>query len=391
MYTPLEQPCEVLTGKRRVSIGIPAAASAGEHRFPLTPEGAGMLCERGFEVRMESGASADIHFDDEDYRVHGVCITTRREALGADIVLHLPPIAPPDAEMLKPGAVLLGLLHASIQSPMAVRTLLRRHVIAIALDLVADPGGNHPFADILSEVDGRAAIALASAMLANPVSGKGILLGGIPGIVPCEVTIIGAGIAARAAAQSALGLGAIVKMFDNDVYRLREALHELGNQQVIGSSLHPRVFASALRSADVMVATPTRHPVELSLDIVSEMKRGVIAFDLSTDTGSRLLADLECVDIATADLSRRGARARVRSCYINPGSAVPRTAAMALSTTLLTFFEDVIVCDGLSNALRFNRGISAAAYTFLGKVVNPAIAALIGQKPLDINLLLQFT
>lgn len=391
MYSPLEQPCEVLTDKRRVSIGLPAAASAGEHRFPLTPEGAGMLCERGFEVRMETGASADIHFDDEDYRVHGVLICNRHEAFNADIVLHLPPIAPRDADMLKTGAVLLGLLHAPIQNPTAIRTLLRRHVIAIALDLVADDSGHHPFADILSEVDGRAAIAIASALLADPVAGKGILLGGVAGIVPCEVTVIGSGIAARAAALSALGLGAIVKMFDNDVYSLREALRELGEQRVIGSSLHPRVFASALRSADVVVATPSRHPVELGVDIVAEMKRGVIAFDLSTDSQSRLLADLDCVDLARADLSKRQAHARVRSCYVNAGSAVPRTAAMALSTTLLTFFEEVMVCDGLSNALKFNRGISGAAYTFLGKVVNAEIAKAIGQRPLDINLFLHFT
>lgn len=390
-YNPLEELCDVLTDRRRVSIGLPAAFSAGEHRFPLTPEGAGMLCERGFEVRLETGASANIHFDDEDYRVQGVKICSHREAMSADIVLHLPPVGPADAEMLKSGAVLLSLLHAPMQNPMSIRTLLRRHVIAVALDLVADPMGNHPFADILSEVDGRASVAIASSLLADPVAGKGILLGGVAGIVPCEVTVIGSGIAARAAALSALGLGATVKMFDNDVYSLREAIHQIGEHRVIGSSLHPRVFANALRTADVVVATPTRHPVELGVDVVAEMKRGVIAFDLCTDSRSRLLADLDCVDLAVADLSRRDPHARRRSCFVNAGSAVPRTAAMALSTTLLTFFEEVMVCDGLTNALKFNSGISRAAYTFLGKVVNPAIAKIVGQRPLDINLFLQFT
>lgn len=389
--TPLEQPCEVLTDKRRITIGLPKASAAGERRFPLTPEGAEMLCERGFEVRMESGAAEVIHFSDDSYRRSGVRICDRRQALGCDIVLHLPPMQMRDAEMLKGGAVLLSLLHAESQSADAVRSLLRRHVIAIALDLVKDDAGHRPFADILSEVDGRAAMAMASSLLADPIHGKGILLGGIAGIVPCEVTIIGSDIAARAAARSALGLGATVRMFDNDVYRLRNALHELGEQKVIGSSLHPRVFAAALRTADVVIATPTRHPLELGVDIVAEMKRGVVAFDLSGSGRSHLFSELECIDLASAGDGGCCPHTQVRTCYVNAGSAVPRTAAMALSTTLLTFFDDIIVCEGMNNALKFNKGLSRAAYTFLGKAVNADIARIIGQRQLDINLFLQFS
>ena len=389
--TPLEQPCEVLTDRRRVSIGLPAAATEGERRFPLTPEGAGMLVERGFELRLESGAADVIHFTDERYRRLGVKITDRREALAADIVLHLPPISGRDAEKLKPGAVLLSLLHPEGQTPEAIHTLLRRHIIAIALDLFADPAGHLPFADILSEVDGRAAMAIASSLLADPVHGKGILLGGVAGIVPCEVTIIGSDIAARAAARSALGLGATVRMFDNDVYRLREALQELGEQKVIGSSLHPRVFANALRTADVVIATPTRHPIELGVDVIAEMKRGVIAFDLAAQGSSRLFQGLDCIDLALASGTDNSPRDSVRTCYVNAGSAVPRTAAMALSTTFMTFFDDITVCDGISNAIKFNKGLSQAAYTFLGKAVNAQIARIIGQRELDINLFIQFS
>ena len=389
--TPLEQPCDVLTDRRRVTIGLPAAATSGERRFPLTPEGAGLLVERGFEVRLEAGAADVIHFSDDRYRRLGVKITDRREALAADIVLHLPAISRRDAEKLKPGAVLLSLLHPESQTPEAILTLLRRHVIAIALDLFADPAGHRPFADILSEVDGRAAMAIASSLLADPVHGKGILLGGVAGIVPCEVTIIGSDIAARAAARSAMGLGATVRMFDNDVYRLREALQELGEQKVIGSSLHPRVFASALRTADVVVATSMRQPIELSLDVIAEMKRGVIAFDLAAQGTSRLFQGLDCVDLALASGQDNSPRDAVRTCYVNAGSAVPRTAAMALSTTFLTFFDDITVCDGISNAIKFNKGLSQAAYTFLGKAVNAQIARIINQRELDINLFIQFS
>lgn len=389
--TPLEQPCEVLSDKRKISIGLPASAAEAERRFPLTPEGAAMLCERGFEVKMEAGAAEVIHFSDESYRRGGVRIVDRREAFASDIVIHLPAVSAEDARQMRTGAVLMGLLHPEQQTADALRWLLKRHVIAIALDLVADDAGHLPFRDILSEVDGRAAMAMASSLLADPVHGKGILLGGVAGIVPCEVTIIGSDIAARAAARSALGLGATVRMFDNDVYRLRDALHELGDRQVIGSALHPKVFAGALRSADVVIATPTRYPIEIGVDIVDEMKRGVIAFDLAHTAASCLFPSLQCIDLAKACAEDCSPRAQVRTCYVNAGSAVPRTAAMALSTTLLTLFDDIIVCDGLSNALKFNKGLSRAAYTFLGKPVNPVIAKILGQRSLDISLFLQFS
>lgn len=389
--TPQEQPLEVLTAKRRVTIGLPAASSATERRFPLTPEGAKMLSERGFEVKMEEGAAASIHFSDDAYRRGDVKIVNRREALGCDIVIHLPAISPSDAANLKPGAVLLSLLHAEHQSAAAVRVLLQRHIISIALDLVEDDRGHLPFADILSEIDGRAAMAIASALLADPVCGKGILLGGVAGIVPCEVTIIGSGIAARAAARSALGLGATVRMFDNDTYRLRDALQELGQQSVIGSALHPRVLAGALRSADVVIATATRTPYEISIATVDEMKRGVVAFDLAHSGRRSVFPSLQCIDLALASADDCNPARQVRTCYVHAGSAVPRTAAMALSTTLLTFFDEITVCDGLPNALKFNKGLSRAAYTFMGKAVNADIAALMGQRTIDITLFLQFS
>lgn len=387
--TPLEQPAPVSVARRSVTLGLPAADVAGERRFPLTPEGAAILAERGFEVMLESGAAEVIHFDDEAYRRAGARIVSRAEALGCDIVLHLPPVKAADAARLKRGAVLLTLLHADTQEPRAVACLLEKHIIAIALDLIADDDGNLPFADALSEVDGRAAMILASSMLADPLRGKGILLGGVSGVVPCEVTVIGSGIAARAAAGTACGLGATVRLFDNDVYDLREAVRWLG-PGVIASALHPRVFASALRTADVVIATPTRHYLEIGADMVAEMKRGVVAFDLTGRMGESPFPSLARIDVA-ADDPRYHRSSRLAACYVNVGSAVPRTAAMALSTTLMTLLDDVLVSDGMTNALRFNSGLSRAVYTFMGKVTNADIARVASCSAIDISLFLQFS
>lgn len=390
MYAPQEQPFEVLTTKRKFTIGLPAASSPIERRFPITPEGAAMLCERGFEIKMEEGAATVIHFSDDAYRRNGVKIVDREESLACDLVIHLPAISARDASYLKTGAVLLSLLHSEHQTRQAVKVLLQRHIISLALDLIEDTYGNRPFADILSEVDGRAAMAIASSLLADSVYGKGILLGGVAGIVPCEIAIIGSGIAARAAARSAIGLGATVRMFDNDVYRLREALHEIGEQSVIGSSIHPKVFANAMRTADIVIATDTRLPYEISPAIVDEMKRGVITFDLTFRGHSSAFPGLECIDLAVASASDCSPARKIRACYVHAGSAVPRTAAMALSTNLLTFFDEIIANEGIPNALRFNKGLSRAAYTFMGKPVHPEIASLIGVRSIDISLFLQF-
>ena len=215
---PLEELLSVSTGKRSVVIGLPAAGGVVEHRFPLTPEGAGMLVARGFSVKMEKGAAEYIHYSDAAYTRCGVEIVERTEALAADIVLYLPPLTPTDARKLKRGALLLSFIHNRDTDRETVKLLVERHVIALALELICDEAGHRPFADILHEIDGRAAIAIASSLLADAVHGKGILLGGVAGVVPCEVMIIGSDMAAVAAAKGAIGMGATVRLFDDNVY-----------------------------------------------------------------------------------------------------------------------------------------------------------------------------
>lgn len=388
--TPSPQPSAPATARRSVSIGVPASCSKAERRFPLTPEAAGILVEQGYEVRIETGAASCINYSDSSYTRAGARVVEREEALRCDVVLHLAPLSRIDASRLRRGTLLLTLFHPAEQSPDALAVVLNKGVVAVALDLLEDRRGNKPFADILAEIDGRAAIAIASSLLADPARGKGILIGGIPGIVPCEVTIIGSDLAAEAAASSALGLGAMVRMFDSDIYRLRDALHRLGCGAV-GSALHPHVLESALRSADIVVGTSLSSPIELGSDIVAIMKRGVIAFDLSHN-GHCIFPSMPTVDLASAPShSCSSPHEPGRVCYINAGNAVPRTAAMALSNTFISMFSDIMACDGLTNALKIMPGLRKAVYTYLGRPVNRHIADLLGMRHVDINFFLQFS
>ena len=387
--TPLEQLARTTVTPRQISIGLPASLSSAERHFPLTPEAAAMLIDRGFSVKIESGAAGSIHFPDEAYSRFGVEIVDRDEAFRCDIVIYLPAISEADAIKLKRGSLLMGFSHAESRSPRALKLLLQKSVTGIALDLITDQAGNHPFADILHEIDGRASIAIASALLADAIHGKGILLGGIAGVVPCELTIIGADIAALAAARSAMGLGAIVRIFDNDIYRLRDLTATIG-PGIIASALHPRVLKSALHTADIVIACSLRQPFEVSSEDVAEMKRGVITFDLDRSSAP-VFPSMPTVDLALASPSDNDPKEGQRVCYVNAGNAVPRTAAMALSSTLLTMFEDIISADSSLNAIKLIPGLRSATYTFLGKPVNADVAKLLGMRAVDINLLLQFS
>lgn len=386
--TPLEQLLDVAVNRRNVTIGLPGYSGSDSCGFPLTPEAAAMLVARGFVVKMETGGASGIHYTDLKYQQHGVEITSRAEAFRCDIVIYMSTLTSSDVRMMKRGAMLLSMFSSATSDIMAMRLLLSHSIITIAIDLIEDSEGHHPFADILSEIAGRASMSIASSLLADSVHGKGILLGGIAGIVPCEVTIIGSGIDACAAAASAMGQGAIVRMFDNDVYRLRRALRFLGSG-VSGSAMHPRVLLNALRSADVVVATAITPKHQISADVVAEMKLGVITFDLDHAIRPTFpsLQPIELGDASPADNTMDGHRV----CYVNPGNAVPRTTAMALSNTFLTMISEIFTCDGLTNALMLNTGLQRAALTFLGKPVNPTVATMLGTRHVDIKLILQFS
>lgn len=408
--TPLEAPVETATRQLRASIGLPKCLNRSEKRFPLTPEAVAALTRHGFSVLFEEGAADSIHYSDAAYLKAGARRVGRLETLQADIVIHLAPLAVADIRLLRRGALLLSLANFTRgNAKEVILELMHRRIINIAIDLIRDDAGNRPFGDILSEINGRSALTLAAAMLADPVNGKGILLGGIAGVIPCEVTIIGSCLAACAAARSALGLGAMVRLFDDDVYRLRTALRQLGGG-VIGSSIHPHALENALRSADILVITGEGNqlPVEGNVDCI--LKRKVLVFDLSDHPGTALRglvpvdlgefgqdADLRASayallnDRMAASADDPAARPLRRPCFVNSGSAVPRTTAMALSDTFITLLNHISSCEGTGAILPLTPGLQEATLTFMGKAVNTEVARLAEVRHTDIRILLSLS
>lgn len=386
VITPLPKEAPVAASRKLFTIGLPAAADPADHRFPLTPEGAQQLIENGFEIVMQRGAAARIHYPDSRYAECGVRIVERQQAWSADIVIQLSRVSRSDVAMMRRGAMLLTLLKPLQATSDDIRALLEAHIITVALDMVEDMDGNRPFADILAEITGRAAIVSAVSLLADSFGGKGILLGGVTGVVPCEVTVIGSGRAARAAASSAFGNGALVRMFDNDIYSLRRAERDL-NCRVVTSALHRRVLLNALRTADVVINTPVEPTLVFDAEAIATMKQGVIIFDLTDRRGADFPGVTRCCvgpDMATPSI--QGTQRRV--CYTNAVNAVARTTAMALSNSLLTMLTRLVDCDGMTNALRLLPGIRCAVVTFFGKPVNADVARKAGVRQADINIFL---
>lgn len=386
--TPMEQLSMVDTVRRNISIGLPACCDLDERRFPLTPEAVNRLIEMGFAVKMQSGAADVIHYEDNQYQSNGATIVERDEALKCDVVIHLAPLSSCEVRKMRRGAMLLSMLQNGSQPRDTIMALTDNHITAVAIDLVEDEQGNKPFADILAEIDGRAAISVASSLLADAQVGKGILLGGVAGVVPCEVTIIGSGIAACAAARSAVGLGATVRMFDDDVYRLRRAMRELG-PMVISSALHPNVLHNALRSADIVVATPMRTPYSLGRDEVSIMKRRAIVFDLKNEGSNAPSIAMISYDLAQSYSSHNLGDNRM--CFVNVGQTVPRTAAMALSNAIITLLCDMVRVEPRMISSHLQKGVQRGAYVYMGKVVNKSIANKLGMRYVDISLLSQLS
>lgn len=383
---PLEQLYEIGHARRNVRMGLPAPVAARDRRFALTPEGVSLLVDDGYQVLVERGAGETIHYDDAAYAACGAKIVSREEVFTADVVIDIAPLQVADARLLKRGAMVMTMLSPDRQDPMALKVMLEKRVTAIAIDLIADNNAHTPFRDIIDEIEGRAAITLAAAELSDMTVGKGILLGGITGVNPCEVVILGSGIPAISAARAAVGLGATVRIFDNDIYSLRAAGESVG-PGTTGSCLQPRVIASALATADVVIATPMTTRFAVSYGVVDMMKKGVLIFDRS-DGAAPVFPSLQHVDLSSAHVIPLTGQ---RVAYTNASGAVARTTAMALSNTFIAMLAEIMTCDGPVNSLKLKPGIRRAVYTFMGRPTHCMVTALTGVRYIDIDLMLQFS
>ncbi|AHF12497.1 alanine dehydrogenase [Barnesiella viscericola DSM 18177] len=379
---PQEQLLGIKPGSRHLSIGLPAEHNGGEKRFPLTPEGVALLTREGFAVLIERGAGEGIKYSDLHYTEAGAQAVEPAEVFRCDVVLKITPLNEEEAASIRPGGLLLTLLQPQYQSASVLKVLMQKRVTAVAIDRVVDDKGRYLFADILDEIDGRAAIVLASELLSNRSGGKGVLLGGVPGVAAAEVLIIGGGLAGRAAARAASGLGALVRIFDNDFYRLRATQLEVG-PSVFTSNMHPHVLENAMRSADVVIGTEVPDRGRLGMNYVEMMKRGALLFDLCMDQGGCF----ETSSCSEAPCNKVYEQCGVlHYCLSSVGSAVARTASMALSNLLVPLLMELNDPAMLYGHIKTDDRLRNAVYLFGGKLTHKELSLRLGLPYYDMAL-----
>ncbi len=386
---PKEEVLETTLKRRSLSIGIPREADPYENRVSLTPEAVEILANEGHQVILEHNAGKQASYSDHDYSECGAMIVdTVKEVLQADLVLKVSPLTFEEASMLKGGQTIISSLHLTNHTEKYIRKLMQKKVTAVAFENIRDKFEHYPVVRSMSEIAGIASILIAGEYMSNVHKGKGVLLGGVSGINPAEVVILGAGTAAEYAARAALGLGAVVKVFDNSVYKLKRLQTYLG-QRIQTSVFHPRVLTNALQSADVVIGAVHLTGAEkkrylITEEMVKKMKNGAVIVDISIDQGG-CVETSECRDHGNPVYTRHGV---IHYCVANIPSRVARTASIALSNVFTPILTDIGDAGGIENRLREDPGLRKGVYLFKGILTNAVIGKRFGILSKDLDLLL---
>ncbi len=385
---PEESLLRELTMQPKLTIGIPRENPQTETRLGLTPEGVSIVVEEGHRVLVQRGAGLPMFYTDLQYSEAGAVIVEDAETIfKADIVLKIAPPTQEELFMMKKGASVFSMLQLSTLSADSIKLMMSKKLNAIAYELIKDEQKAFPVVNTISEIEGNTAISVASELMSIASGGKGILLGGVAGVSPTEVVILGAGLAGSVAARSALALGAQVKIFDHDINKLRRIQHYLG-QQVFTSVIHPAVLFRALSSADAVIGNLRyingSERFMVSEELVKTMKSGAIIIDLSVDQGG-CFETSECRTIKDPVFEKHGI---IHYCVPNISARVSRTSSMALSNIFATMLLKIGNSGGVTPAVSESSGFRNGVYVYGGVLVNRLIASYFGLQSNEIGLFL---
>ncbi len=387
-YVPLEETLEILPKKKKIFIGIPKETAFQENRIALTPEAVAVLVNDGHEVLVEHNAGEGSFYFDSDFSEAGARIVyDKKELYKATTIIKSAPISEEEIALLQPNQVIISPIHLPFLKAEMLEQLIKKKIIAIAFDSIKDDSGTYPIVRSMSEIAGSSAILNAAKYLSNVHSGKGVLLGGISGIPPAKVLIIGAGVVGEFAARTALGLGASVKIFDNSIYRLMRLQNNIGHR-VFTSVLEQVTLSEELAIADVALGAlkPVNGvtPVVVTDEMVSNMKAGSVIVDVSIDRGGCF----ETSRVTTHENPIYRKYDVIHYCVPNIASGVSRTASRAISNVLMPILQQSADMGGVEGVIEARGGIRNGVYLYKGCVTNAPIAKRYNFKYTDLDLLL---
>jgi len=384
---PKEEMLEIRRKGKKVRIGIPSDREKVEYRVPLTPQAVELLVSYGHEILIEKDAGKSASYTDEEYREAGASVMdTRKEIFECDIVLRVSPFDESEIDLLKGHQALISNLQINAQCPNSIAKLSHKKMTSIAYEYLEDEDGTKPVGQLMSQISGSTSIMLFNEYMSKSHNGKGVLLGSVTGISPSELVILGSGTAAEFAARAALGLGAIVKVFDDNISSLRKLEQKLP-QPIFTSVFYPKVMRKALKSADaVLGAMPVGMPPSFRIteDMVKKMKPGSVIIDLNISQGG-CFETSQCTDLNNPSFIKHDI---VHYCVPNLPAIVSRTASIALSNVLIPILISVGEIGGIENYIKSSKCFRKGVVVYNGILTNSTLAEKFSLPYKDIDLLL---
>lgn len=387
-YETLEETLDVKTKDADLFIGIPKETAFQENRIGLTPEAVGVLVANGHDVWIESKAGEGSGYSDNDYSEAGAKVKyDKKEIFNCDILIKSAPVVEEDLPLLKLNQVIISPIHLSVLKSETLEVMMEKKITGLSFENLKDDSGTYPIVRSMSEIAGSASMLIAGHYLSSSGRGKGILLGGISGIPPTKVVILGAGVVGEFAARAALAMGSSVKVFDNNVYRLKRLQDTMGHR-VWTSVIEPRILAKQLKTCEVAVGALSsengRTPMVVSEAMVSNMRPGSVIIDVSIDRGGCF----ETSEITTHERPTIVKHGVIHFCVPNIPSGYSRTASHAVSNVLMPLLLNISNEGGLDEYVWKNLNIRTSLYLFKGALTNFHLSERFHLKYTDLNLLL---
>lgn len=387
-YMTQEKMAEQTTSRNNLRIGIPKEHWYDEKRVPLVPESVGMLVQQGHSVVIQQGAGAGAGFSDLTYTEAGGVISDHpAEVFNCDVVLKVTPPTTEEIEMLESRKVLISALNFCGREKGYFSQLMKKRATAISYETIRDKTGHFPIMQSISEIVGTGSVLVAASLLSDHLYGKGVMLGGFPGITPAEVVIIGAGTVAASAARTASRMGAMVKIFDNNIYKLRSVNAELGFS-VFTSIIQPKVLQKAIGCADVVIgallAEEGQIPYLVPEEMVKSMKPGSVIIDVSIDQGGVFETSVQ-TNHKEPVFIKHGV---IHYGVPNIASKYARTSSYALSNYFTPFLTRIGDFSNLNQFILNEPGLLEAIYLYQGILTHQGASKKFNIPGQDINLLM---
>ncbi len=388
MMQPQESMLEVKNKKNKLYIGIPKEVSFQENRIALTPLSVALLISNGHEVILESNAGQAANFLDKDYSEQGAKIVyDTKSVYEANIIIKIAPPTLQEIELMKPHQILISALQLSTLPAECLHAMLRKKITGLCFEYLQDEGGSLSVVRAMSEIVGATSILIAAEYLSNIFNGKGLMLGGITGVPPTEIVILGAGTVGEYAARTAISLGAEVKVFDPSIYKLRRLQNNIGSR-VFTSVVQPIVLEKAITTCDVAIgamrATGGRSPCIVTESTVSRMKPNAVIIDVSIDQGGCF--ETSEVTNHTHPVFRK--YDIIHYCVPNIASRVARTATYSLTNIFTPILLDIGEQGSIKNVIWQKSGVRNAVYIYEGHLTNKYIGDRFGIPCKDLDLLI---